>query len=215
VVTVKATVADGAHVVNTVTVSKENGTTPTTPITDTVDTPVRSAALRIVKSASAPDGSTLSSSGGKLTYQIQVLNNGSADAHSILVTDVVPASSTFVSANCADATYVGLDTATNTLRCEIAELAAGQSVTILMTVNVNAWSQIGTRSIRNVAQLYFQNATVDSNAVEHKQNNTASSDVPVTGDTANVWIILTMMASLLVLAGTLTWLIMTRSKRTR
>jgi len=215
VVTVKATVADGSHVINTVAVSKENGTVPTTPITDTVDTPVRNPALRVVKSASAPDGSTLSSSGGKLTYQIQVLNNGSADAHNILVTDVVPASSTFVSANCADATYVGLDTATNTLRCEIAELAAGQSVTIFMTVNISAWTQIGTRSIRNVAKLFFQNTTVDSNAVEHKQTNTASSDVPVMGDTANAWIILAMMASLLVLAGTLTWLIMTRSKRTR
>lgn len=64
-------------------------------------------------------------------------------------------------------------------------------------------------------KLFFQNTTVDSNAVEHKQTNTASSDVPVMGDTANAWIILAMMASLLVLAGTLTWLIMTRLKRTR
>ena len=166
-------------------------------------------------STSAPDGSTLSSAGGKLTYQIQVFNDGDADASNILITDPVPAPSTFVSASCANAASIGLDAATNTLRCEIAELAAGQSATILMTVNVSAWTQIGTRSIRNIAKLYYLKTTLDSNAIEHQQTNTASSDVPKMGDTENMWILLAMMVLLLILAGTLARLIITRPKRSK
>ena len=207
--------APEGQVINRVIITEVDGASNPNGPEASVVTPILNPALRFVKSASSPSGSTLSSSGGMLTYQIQVFNDGHADAHNILITDLVPAACTFVSASCAGAASVSLDAATNTLRCEIAELAAGQNTTVIMKVNVSEWSLIGTRSIRNVAKLSFQDETFDSNTVEHQQTNTASSDVPVTGDRENVWIILAMMASLLILAGTLTWLIMTRSRRQR
>lgn len=207
--------AQEGQAINHVIITEVDGNSNPSGLEDTVVTPILNPALRIVKSASVPDGNTLASAGGRLIYNIQVFNEGHAGARNLLITDLVPAQCTFVSASCADATSVSLDTATNTLRCEIAELAAGQNTTIVMTVNVSAWSQIGTRTIRNSAKLYFQNATLDSNTMQHMQTNTDSSDVPVTGDNENVLIILLMMTALLALAGTLTWLVSTRPKRNK
>lgn len=68
-----------------------------------------------------------------------MFNDGHADGSNILVTDLIPAACTFVSVSCADATSIGLDVVANTLRCEITRLAAGQSATILMTVNLSQW----------------------------------------------------------------------------
>ena len=169
--------------------------------------------LRIVKSASVPNGATLSSSGGKLTYQIQVFNDGNVNASDILITDLIPAPAAFVSASCADAASIGLDEATNTLQCKIPKLSARQNTVVLLTVNVSAWTKIGTRGFRNVAELHYESATLDSNAVEHLQTNTESSEVPKMGDTENAWILLAMMGLLLILTGTLMRLIITRPKR--
>ena len=209
--TINNNVQEG-HASNRVIIAEANGYSNPNGPEDTVVTPILNPALRIVKSASEPAGSTLASAGGKLTYQIQVFNDGHAEARNLMITDLVPAQCTFVSASCPEATSVSFDKATDTLRCEIAELAAGRNATIAMTVNVNAWSQIGTRTIRNTAKLYFQNATLDSNTVQHLQTNTDSSDVPVTGENDNAWIFLMMMAALLALAGTLTWLVIARPK---
>ncbi|HNW87911.1 MAG TPA: hypothetical protein PKJ47_13360, partial [Candidatus Limiplasma sp.] len=207
--------AQEGQAINHVVITEVDGNSNPNEPEDTVVTPILNPALRIVKSASVPGGSTLASAGGKLTYQIQIFNDGQAEARDLMITDLVPAQCTFVSASCPEATSVSFDNAANTLRCEIAELAAGQNATVAMTVNVNAWSQIGTRTIHNTAKLYFQNATLDSNTVQHLQTNTDSSDVPVTGENENVLIILLMMAALLALVGTLTWLACTRPRRNK
>ena len=89
---------EGGDIVNTASAQSDEVTTP---VTDTVTTPVVPAApaLTIVKSAPVnadEDGSTTVSIGDTLTYTITVTNSGNIDQNNVVVTDnlITPSTNT-------------------------------------------------------------------------------------------------------------------------
>ena len=89
---------EGSDIVNTASAESDEVTTP---VTDTVTTPVVPAApaLGIVKALSAnadEDGSTTVSIGDTLTYTITVTNSGNIDQNNVVVTDnlITPSTNT-------------------------------------------------------------------------------------------------------------------------
>jgi uncharacterized repeat protein (TIGR01451 family) len=89
--------------------------------------PNTSAADLGVTLSDAPDPVAL---GSNLTYTAQVSNSGPDNATSVGLTDVLPASATFVSAS-AGCTYVG---ATSTVSCSLGSIANGASASVSITV---------------------------------------------------------------------------------
>jgi uncharacterized repeat protein (TIGR01451 family) len=81
--------------------------------------------LSIIKTASGPAFATL-----KLTYNIAVANNGPNNAAAVVVTDVLPAGVTFVSATPTQGSCSG----TTTITCNLGALANGGSASILLKV---------------------------------------------------------------------------------
>jgi uncharacterized repeat protein (TIGR01451 family) len=79
-------------------------------------------------------------SGGTLTYTINVSNNGPDDATGVVLTDTIPASSTFVSRSTTKGTCSG----TTTVTCNIGALANGESAVV--TIVVTAPTTAGTIS---------------------------------------------------------------------
>jgi uncharacterized repeat protein (TIGR01451 family) len=77
--------------------------------------------------------------GADLVYTITAVNNGPDAASKVVVTDAVPAGSTFVSvitsAGACTSPVVG---GTGTVRCTIGNLAVSATATVTLTVNVNA-----------------------------------------------------------------------------
>jgi uncharacterized repeat protein (TIGR01451 family)/CSLREA domain-containing protein len=83
------------------------------------------ADLSITKTASAP----LAFGGQNITYTLLVANAGPAAATSVVVTDVLPPGTTFVSA-----TPAGSCTGTTTITCSVATLNSGASTTFTIVV---------------------------------------------------------------------------------
>src|ERR1043166_5724953 len=114
------------------------------------------------------------SSGGQITYSIQVENLGPSDAASVQVTDSLPANTSFssfdpisgASFNCAN---VGGD-----VTCTIANLARGQSAIFLASYDVSV--STGT-TISNPATI--SSTTPDPNSL----NNSSTADMTVTSPT--------------------------------
>ena len=69
--------------------------------------------------------------GGTLTYSIQVANNGPDDATGVVITDIIPANTTFVSAT----TSRGTCSCTSTIICSIGNIANGEPA-IQVTIKV-------------------------------------------------------------------------------
>ena len=69
--------------------------------------------------------------GGTLTYSIQVANNGPDDATGVVITDIIPANTTFVSATTSRGTCSG----TSTIICSIGNIANGEPA-IQVTIKV-------------------------------------------------------------------------------
>ncbi|MGH3656851.1 MAG: kelch repeat-containing protein, partial [Micromonosporaceae bacterium] len=83
-------------------------------------------------SASAADSPDPVGSGGTLTYNLGVANNGPDSAYRLVATAALPAGSAFVSATPSQ----GLCTeASGTLTCELNGLVAGASLTVTVVVN--------------------------------------------------------------------------------
>ncbi len=132
---------------NTATVTAAAGVTDPTPgnnsATDT-DTLTPQADLSVTKAAS-PDPVVVENN---ITYTIDFTNNGQSDAQTVTVTDAVPANTTFVSA--AVTTGTGWTTtapaigATGNVVFSKATVAAGQTATFSIVVNVNAGTLHGT-----------------------------------------------------------------------
>ncbi|HSE63448.1 MAG TPA: IPT/TIG domain-containing protein [Thermoanaerobaculia bacterium] len=118
----------------TPTVSASPTTTPSPTPTPT-PTPGMPADLAITISDS-PDPVT---SGGQLTYTIEVTNNGPGSAGNVTMTDPLPAGTTFVLCTTGQGTCSGPSVGTNgTVTANIGQLAptAGGNVTITIVVNV-------------------------------------------------------------------------------
>jgi len=100
--------------------------------------------------------------GSNLTYLITLTNDGPFDANSILVTDVLPAETTFVSCN---TTVAGNCSGSgNNRTVTFVSLASGASATITLVAAVNN-STLDGSVIRNVATV--SSATIDIKSVNN------------------------------------------------
>jgi uncharacterized repeat protein (TIGR01451 family) len=86
--------------------------------------------LSITKTLS---GSPLVAAGSNVTYEITVTNSGPGAATAVLVTDVIPAGTTFVSA----APSQGSCSGNTTVTCAIGSLASGASATVTLVVRTS------------------------------------------------------------------------------
>src|SRR5262249_40602148 len=116
-------------IVQTVTVSSP--TTDTTPANDTASeqTPVDANADVEVTKAVAPTTGVLV--GDTVTFTVQASNNGPNAATGVVVTDLLPAGLSFVSASPTQGTYTD-----STGQWVISALAAGQSVQLTIQAQV-------------------------------------------------------------------------------
>lgn len=127
------TATDVAHgsVDNTATTK---GTPPTGPdVSDQDDATIPTvsddgeASISIEKTADV----TVAAPGDEVTYTLRVVNNGDADAEDVVITDMLPSGTTYVSSS-APCTNAG-----STVTCELGTLAAGEDREVTITVRVN------------------------------------------------------------------------------
>jgi uncharacterized repeat protein (TIGR01451 family) len=97
--------------------------------------------------------------GGTLTYSIVVKNNGPAAAANVVLSDPIPANTTFVSLTQTGTAWTVLST-TPTVKCTINPLPSGATTTFTLTVTVGAGVASGTK-ISNTAS--STSTTTDSN----------------------------------------------------
>ena len=111
--------------------------------------------------------------GGNITYTITVSNTGSSDAQAVLLSDLVPTDTTFVSlAQNSGAAFTLSSPAvggTGTASASIATLAAGASATFTLVVAVDAGVLDGT-TISNTATV--ATTTADVNAANNTDTET-------------------------------------------
>lgn len=110
--------------------------------------------------------------GGQLTYTITVTNNGPGAANSFVVTDVLPATTTFVS--CAATGGGSCGGTGNNRSASFASLAAGASVTVTLNATVTG-QLIDGDSISNTA------AVSSSITDPDLRNNSATATVRIRG----------------------------------
>jgi uncharacterized repeat protein (TIGR01451 family) len=134
--------------------------------TDTAVVHVLYANLHIVKTA--PAQLTASSAGAPLAYTLAVSNIGQATAVHPVVTDTLPAGTSYVSATTTSGTC---SFAGSTVTCALADLAPGASATI--TVNVKVTQMTG--SVTNTASV--TSSTPDSDL----SDNTSSATTTLVG----------------------------------
>jgi uncharacterized repeat protein (TIGR01451 family) len=109
-------------------------------ITTEQDTPPEDIFGRRVGAPSCPDlrvtktGPATLQFGSDLTYTIKVTNPGPSDEPGVVVTDVIPSGTRFVSVS----TTKGTCTHTTTVTCNIGTLAAGATVTVTLRVHPTA-----------------------------------------------------------------------------
>jgi uncharacterized repeat protein (TIGR01451 family) len=117
------------------------------------------ADLTLIKTVS-PDSVTV---GHDLTYTLAVTNNGPTTAKNTLLTDPLPANTTFVSAS------TGCNELGGTVTCNLGDIADGASTTATIVVQPTA----ATSTISNTASV--ESGTRDPNAA----NNSATEQTPV------------------------------------
>ncbi|MGE3488948.1 MAG: MBG domain-containing protein [Vicinamibacterales bacterium] len=141
VVTVNENTPLGTTISNSATIAGPG--VPPVPPTPPVETPVAQPRLTITKSVS-PAGPV--APGATLTYTIGYENTGNATANSVAITDLVPANTTFVSADNG-----GVNTA-GTVTWSIASINAGATGSVTLVVTVNENTPLGT-TISNSATI--------------------------------------------------------------
>ncbi len=125
---------DAGQVTNeaTVAAATTDGTPVSSPpVTETVSADLQ-ADLSITKQVS--DGSTNHTPGAPLTYTLTVANNGPSVTGATTVTDTLPTETTFVSAT---PTAGSCSQAAGTITCDLGSMAAGDTVTISVTIDVD------------------------------------------------------------------------------
>ena len=129
VVLVSATAPTGS-LSNTANVTTTS-TDPTTPNTSTASTTITAANadLSITKTPLQPPPY---GTGGGLTYTITVVNGGPGSAANVVVTDILPAGTTFVSATPSQGSCSG----TTTVTCTLGTLANAGSATISLSLTL-------------------------------------------------------------------------------
>ena len=125
---------------NTVTVSAANGTNPNNNSATVTDNLTPQADLSILKTS----GTTTAVPGTNITYNITVISNGPSTVTGAMVSDVLPAGTTFVSAT-NGATY---DSGTNTVSFTTGTLANGGTDDFRITLAINL---VDTGTLSNTA----------------------------------------------------------------
>ena len=143
------------------------GSAETTPVAGAaVTTTVTSAPLLALTRTDAPDPVT---AGGNLTYTLTFANNGTADATSVVLTDTVPANTTFVSATLAGTQAAG------TVTWNLGTLAAGASGSAQLVVRVASPLANGTTITSGAGSL----DSAQTNPVAGSAATTTVSSAPV------------------------------------
>jgi uncharacterized repeat protein (TIGR01451 family) len=174
-VTIVATVTapGGTSLINTAVVSSTTADTNLGNNTDNETTTVTAAPagadLSVVKVSSPSPVST----GGILTYTIQVHNGGPDPATGVIMSDAIPSGTTFSSCVSSQGTCTGPAVGTNgTVTANLGGLASGATATVTLAVNVTA--PAGT-TLTNTATA--SSAVTDPNPANNS-GSTTSSVVP-------------------------------------
>ncbi|HYC94018.1 MAG TPA: DUF11 domain-containing protein [Thermoanaerobaculia bacterium] len=191
VVHVDGTTAGGTAIVNTVSATT---TTPDPVPGNDAATATTTVIVQsdLIVTKSGPSGTTFA--GGELTYTITLRNAGPSDAQSVTLTDVIPASTTFVSFTAAP----GYTCVTgSTVTCTRAVLPPSPTAdTFTLVVRVNRPTAPGT-AIANTA-------TATTTTPDPAANNSATAPA-ITVAEANIptlseWMLLLLAAMLAVIA---------------
>jgi uncharacterized repeat protein (TIGR01451 family) len=172
VVHTSAAAVNGSTITNTATVSsptdanaENNAATQTTTVATSADVGV----------AKTEDADVVAA-GSNLTYTIVVTNHGSSDAQNVVLTDTIPAGTTFVSlAQNSGPTFTLVTPpagGTGAVTATGATLAAGASATFTLIVQVDSAAADGT-TVSNTATV----TTATSDTVQTNNSATASADV--------------------------------------
>ncbi|PYT33984.1 MAG: hypothetical protein DMF52_14285, partial [Acidobacteria bacterium] len=164
VVRVASPLANGTSITNGTYGIDSNETSPVNGAA--VSTTVSSAPLLAVSKTDSPDPVA---AGGNLTYTIAYANNGSAGATGVVITDSVPANTTFVSAT------AGGTLASGVVTWSVGNLAAGASGSVQMVVRVASPLANGT-SITNSTYSIDSNET---SPVSGASVSTAVTSAPI------------------------------------
>src|SRR2546428_11396252 len=127
VVPVHSPLASGTSITNATYSIDSNETAPVAGAA--VSTTVSSAPLLSVSKTDSPDPVA---AGGNLTYALSYSNTGNANATGVVLTDTVPANTTFVSAT------AGGSLASGVVTWSVGNLAAGASGSVQMVVRVKS-----------------------------------------------------------------------------
>jgi len=167
--TVTATVLATGNYANTATATSATSDPNTSNNTATnTPTPVASADLAVVKTASTPNPVV----GTNVTFTIVVSNNGPSDAAAVVVNDALPSGYTFVSANPSTGTYNGTAWTVGTL-------ANGASATLTVTATVLATGN------------YANTATATSSTGDPTPGNNTSTSTPTPVASADLAVVKT------------------------
>lgn len=144
---------------------------------DTVATAVAGSSDLSITKTDSPDPVV---AGTQLTYTIRVTNGGPSTAEDVIVTDTLPASTTFSSGVDGNGATVCALVQPGTVVCDLGDLQPGDVVTVYLTVDVSPALPEGS-SLHNEATV--SSATPDPTMV----NNTATADTAVNAR-ADVWL---------------------------
>lgn len=160
-----------------------DGTANTPPITVTIEVAENVADVSVTKEATGP-----LYPGSLLTWRIVATNNGPGIATNVLVSDTLPAGTTFHEVTTTRGTCSG----TTTVECTIGNLAPSESATIMLTVD----TETSAREIENTA--IVNHGSVDNDGTN--DNATAAATVLAPIPTLSEWMMVALMGMLAVIA---------------
>jgi large repetitive protein len=164
---VSTAVANGTVLTNTATGTASTADPDAANNAATANTTVTTSADVSVKKT----GPTTVTAGNDLTYSISATNHGPSDAQAVTVTDVLPSSTTFVSATPSAGSCVG----TSTVTCALGTLADGASATVTLVVHVDVGTPGGT-VLTNTAEVGSpEEAEVSVATADPASSNNAST----------------------------------------
>jgi len=149
-----------------------------------VTTPV----LEALKTSN-PKAGTLVKDGDTMTYYIQIKNIGAGVANNIIIKDVIPEFTSYIASTATSdkqGTNITLRTldGKETLIWIVETLQPNETVTVSFQVRVDNMNEIGTREIKNTAQIKIPSKDEDPNeAVEDKDGYTDTNEVTHTQKT--------------------------------
>jgi uncharacterized repeat protein (TIGR01451 family) len=194
---VLSSVPNGSVRANTVTITSVTSDPDPNNNTDTASTSIQTQADIAVSKTDSPDPVGLN---GNITYAITLTNNGPSDAQSVVLTDSVPAGTTFVSAMQNSGPAFVLTTppvgGTGSFTATVTTLAAGATAVFQMVVQLGGGVPGGS-TISNTATA----ATSTTDPTAANNSATATTGVVSAVPTMDEWALLMLMAAVATLAA--------------